>query len=72
MWRNRPEDSSERPQPVPGQKIDLPVLVVSALTVFFATLFATLLLLRPELMDPGEPVVADSGEAAPASQRFTG
>jgi len=39
-------DSSRRAQPVSARKVDVPVLVVSTLTVFFAILFATLLLLR--------------------------
>jgi len=48
MRRNRLRDSDQRVQPAPGHQIDLPVLVVSALTVFFATVFVTLLLMRPE------------------------
>jgi hypothetical protein len=60
MSRNRPRDSSRPAQRLPARKIDTPVLVVAALTAFFATLFATLLLLRPEPTDLGEPVAADS------------
>jgi hypothetical protein len=46
---------------VPGRKIDLPVLVISALTVFFASLFATQLLMRPESADPRESMRGISG-----------
>jgi len=60
MSRNRPADSSRRTQPDSSRKIDLPVLIVSALTVFFATLFATLLLLRPGSSDPRAPMPAGS------------
>jgi hypothetical protein len=54
-----------RPGSVP--KIDTPVLVVSMLTAFFATIFATLLLLRPESSDPTEsmPAGSQSTQSAP-------
>jgi hypothetical protein len=60
MSRNRPPDSNRRAQRPSAQKIDTPVLVLSALTLFFATLFATLVLLRPEASDPPEPTPAGS------------
>jgi hypothetical protein len=60
MSRNRPPDSSRRARLASTWKIDTPVLVVSALTTFFATLFATLLALRPEPGDPTEPMRAGS------------
>jgi hypothetical protein len=47
MSKNRLPDSSRRAKQLPARKIDTPVLVVAALTAFFATLFATLLVLRP-------------------------
>jgi hypothetical protein len=68
MSRNHPPDSSRRAKPVTARKFDTPVLVVSALTAFFATLFATLLLLRPEVSDPTEPMPADSRSAQSASR----
>jgi hypothetical protein len=61
MWRNRPQDSNQRAQPAPDHKIDLPVLVVSALTVFFATVFVTLLLMRPESSDSRESMRGSLG-----------
>jgi hypothetical protein len=66
MSRDRPRNSSKRAQPGPALKIDLPALVVMALTAFFATLFATLLLLRPEASDPTEPTSAGSRSTQPA------
>jgi len=60
MSRNRPPDSSRRARLASTQKIDTPVLVVSALTAFFAILFATLLVLRSEAGDPTEPMRAGS------------
>jgi hypothetical protein len=60
MSRNHPPDSSRRAPLASAQKIDTPALVVLALTAFFATLFATLVLLRPEASDPTEPLPADS------------
>ena len=59
MSRNRPPDSNRLLRPGSARKIDTPVLVVSMLTAFFATLFATLLLLRPESSDPTESIPAD-------------
>ena len=61
MWRNRLQDSNGRVQPAPDHKIDLPVLVVSALTVFFATVFVTLLLMRPESSDSRESMRGSLG-----------
>jgi len=63
MARNRTPDSSKRARPEPALKIDTPVLVVSLLTAFFATLFATLLFLRPESGVPAVPVSVDSQSA---------
>ena len=60
MSRNHPPDSNRRAPLASAQKIDIPALVVLALTAFFATLFATLVLLRPEASDPTEPLPADS------------
>jgi len=60
MSRTHPPDSGRRAQPAAAQKIDTPVLIVTALTAFFATLFATLLLLRPE---PGAPTPALPADA---------
>ena len=60
MSRNHPPDSSRRAALASAKKIDTPALVVLALTAFFATLFATLVLLRPEASDPTEPLPADS------------
>jgi len=40
-------------------------MVVAALTAFFATVFATLLLLRPESDDPKSPMRAASLRTAP-------
>jgi hypothetical protein len=68
MSRNRLPDSSRRARLATARKFDTPVLVVSALTAFFATLFATLLLLRPEASDPTEPMPADSRSAQSASR----
>jgi hypothetical protein len=67
MRRNRLQDSSQRVQAAPGHKVDLPVLVVSALTVFFATVFVTLLLMRPESSDSRESMRGSLGsvEAPP-------
>jgi hypothetical protein len=67
MSRNHPPDSSRRAPPASAQKIDTLALVVLALTLFFATLFATLLLLRPEASDPAEPLPAGlrSTQSAP-------
>jgi hypothetical protein len=56
MPRNHPPDSNRRAALASGQKIDTPALVVLALTLFFATLFATLLVLRPEASDSTEPL----------------
>jgi hypothetical protein len=69
MSRNRPPDSGRRAQPVSAPKIDTPVLIVSMLTLFFASLFATLLLLRPETSDPIElaPISAPPVDAPPVS-----
>jgi len=61
MNRNRPRDSNRRARPVPAGKIDLPALIVSALTVCFATLFIALLLTRPESREPEEPAWEVSG-----------
>jgi hypothetical protein len=66
MSRNRPTDSSRWAQRTSARKIDTPVLVVAALIAFFASLFATLLLLRPEASDPTEPMRAGSGSAQSA------
>ena len=66
MSRNRLPDSSRRAKLATARKFDTPVLVVSALTAFFATLFATLLLLRTEASDPTEPMPADSRSTQPA------
>ncbi len=60
MSRNHPPDSNRRAALASGQKIDTPALVVLALTLFFATLFATLLVLRPEASDPTESMLAGS------------
>ncbi len=60
MSRTRPPDAGRRPKPASGQKIDTPVLIVSALTAFFATLFATLLVLRPEPSGPAQAMPADA------------
>jgi hypothetical protein len=67
MSRNRPPDSGRQAQPGSAQKIDIPVRIVSTLTAFFAILFATLLLLRPESSDPTDvmPVGARSAQSAP-------
>jgi len=67
MSRNRPPDSGRRAPPASARKIDLPVLVISTLTLFFATLFAALLLLRPESSGPSNPMplAARSEQAAP-------
>jgi len=61
MRRNRLPDSNQRVQPAPGHPIDLPVVVVSALTVFFATVFVTLLLIRPESADTRESMRGSLG-----------
>lgn len=66
MWRNRDPDSNRPAEPALRRKIDLPVLVVSVLSAFFATLFATLLLTRPERDDPREPLPDDSVQSAPS------
>jgi outer membrane biosynthesis protein TonB len=66
MSRNRPPDSSRWAQRTSARKIDTPVLVVAALIAFFASLFATLLLLRPEASDPTQPMRAGSGSAQSA------
>jgi hypothetical protein len=68
MPRNHPPDSSRRAAPASGQKIDTPALVVLALTLFFATLFATLLVLRPEAGDPTEPLPVGSRATQSASR----
>jgi hypothetical protein len=60
MSSNRPPDSSRRAPLASALKIDTRALVVLALTLFFASLFATLVLLRPEASDPTEPLPADS------------
>jgi hypothetical protein len=60
MSRNHPPDSSRRAPLASAKKIDTPALVVLALTAFFATLFSTLVLLRPEASDPTEPLPTDS------------
>jgi hypothetical protein len=60
MSRNRPPDSNRRAPLASAPKIDTPALVVLALTGFFASLFATLLVLRPEASGPTEPTPADS------------
>jgi hypothetical protein len=60
MSRNRPPDSNRRAPLAPARKIDTPALIVLALTGFFASLFVTLLVLRPEASDPTEPLPADS------------
>jgi hypothetical protein len=67
MSRNRPPDSSRRAQPGSTRQIDIPVLVVSALTVLFAALFTTLLVLRPDSSNPAEAIsaAARSRQAAP-------
>jgi hypothetical protein len=59
MSSNRPPDSSRRAPLASALKIDSRALVVLALTLFFASLFATLVLLRPEASDPTEPLPAD-------------
>ena len=68
MSRNRPPDSSRRAAPASGLKIDTPALVVLALTLFFASLFVTLLVLRPEASDPTEPLPAGSRSTRSASR----
>jgi hypothetical protein len=67
MSRNRPPDSSRRAPPASALKIDTLALVVLALTGFFASLFATLLVLRPESSDPTNvmPEVARSTQSTP-------
>jgi hypothetical protein len=61
MRRNRPQGSNRRVRSAPTRKIDLPALVVSALTVCFATLFIALLLTRPEAGEPGAPMGGGAG-----------
>jgi hypothetical protein len=68
MSRNHPPDSNRRAALASGQKIDTPALVVLALTLFFATLFATLLVLRPEASDPTEPLPVGSRVTQSASR----
>ena len=68
MPRNHPPDSNRRAALASGQKIDTPALVVLALTLFFATLFATLLVLRPEASDHTESTSASSRATQSASR----
>jgi hypothetical protein len=68
MSRNHPPDSNRRAALASGQKIDTPALVVLALTLFFATLFATLLVLRPEASDHTESTSASSRATQSASR----
>jgi hypothetical protein len=68
MSRNHPPDSNRRAALASGQKIDTPALVVLALTLFFATLFATLLVLRPEASDHTESTSAGSRATQSASR----
>ena len=68
MSRSRPPDSSRRARSGSAPKIDTPVLVVSMLTAFFATLFATLLLLRPESSGPTEPLPVGPRKTQSASR----
>jgi hypothetical protein len=68
MSRNHPPDSNRRAALASGQKIDTPALVVLALTLFFATLFATLLVLRPEASDSTEPLPVGSRATQSASR----
>ena len=68
MSRNHPPESNRRAALASGQKIDTPALVVLALTGFFATLFATLLVLRPEAGDPTEPLPVGSRSTQSASR----
>ncbi len=68
MSRNHPPDSNRRAALASGQKIDTPALVVLALTLFFASLFATLLVLRPEASDSTEPLPVGSRATQSASR----
>jgi hypothetical protein len=52
-------------QPAPGRRLDLPGLVVSALTVFFATAFVTLLLMRAGSGDSRESMRGSLDSAQP-------
>jgi len=69
MSRNRPPDSNRWARPGSAWKVDTPVLVVSVLTAFFATLFATLLLLRPEASDPTASMIPAGSQSAQSAPR---